>query len=227
MSARSVAAPGTAQRQDRGFTLIEVLVAISLFSVVGTLLLSFALSTADVTRDVSNNTDLTGESRLAVERMGRELRQARAVDAVQFQSASATTTAITFWTDFNGNGTRDLSSSDPEVLTYRWDPAAERLTLTANDAGGTAVTRPVLAGTVTSFTLELRSSLWQYDADANGITDWTELDAAGAPVGNGNGRPDAPELAHIDLVAVTMVVSADGTQQTFTMQADLRNMAQN
>lgn len=212
--------------RDAGLTLIEVLVAMTLFGVVGTVLLGFALGTAAVTDRVQVGGALTGESRVAMERMARELRQAREIDAVQFQSATSTTTAITFWTDFDGDGVRDTGLSDPEVLTYRWDPASRVLTLTADDASGTALTRPVLAATVLDFDLQLRSSLWQHDASPNGIpTTWQELDAAGSPVGNGNGVPDV-ELDHVDLVAVTMTVVEDGQRQTYDFQADLRNRAQ-
>ena len=34
-----------------------------------------------------------------------------------------------------GDGVRDTGLSDPEVLTYRWDPASRVLTLTADDLG--------------------------------------------------------------------------------------------
>ncbi len=206
-------------------TLIEMLVAMGVFALLGTLLLGFAISTGAVRTKVEASADLTSDARLSLERMSRELRQAREIDAVQFQAASATTTAITFWTDFNGNGLRDTAATDPEVLTYRWDPTTQQLTLTANDASGTAVTRPVLAGRVTTFELQLNSSLWQYDLNGNG-TDWTELDAAGGVVGNKNAKPDNPELKHIDLVSVRLVVSSGGSAQTFLMKSDLRNLAQ-
>lgn len=215
---------------DAGFSLVEVLVAMGLFGLVSTLLLGFALSTASVSDDARSSSDLTGESRLAMERMARELRQASDVIAVQFHSATSTTTAITFWTDFDGDGVRDLSAADPEVLTYRWEPGTARLTLTADDASGTAVTRPILAGDVVSLDLQLRSSLWQYDGELDGVLDgttsWQELDAAGAPVGNGNGRPDDPELEHIDLVSVRLEVADGSGSQTFSFQADLRNRSQ-
>lgn len=218
------------EQPDAGFSLVEVLVAMGLFAVVGTLLLGFALSTSAVSDDARSSSDLTGESRIAMERMARELRQASDVIAVQFQSATSTTTAITFWTDFDGDGVRDLDAADPEVLTYRWEPGTARLTLTADDASGTAVTRPILSGDVVSLDLQLRSSLWQYDGELgtplDGVTSWEELDAAGAPVGNGNGRPDDPELEHIDLVAVRLVVDDGDRTQTFSFQADLRNRAQ-
>ncbi len=206
-------------------TLIEMLVAMGVFALLGTLLLGFAISTGVVRTKVESSADLTSDARLSLERMSRELRQAREIDAVQYQTASATTTAITFWIDFNGNGLRDLAAADPEVLTYRWDPATLQLSLTANDASGTSVTRPVLAGRVTTFDLKLGSSLWQYDLNGDG-TDWAELDAAGGTVGNKNGKPDGPELKRIDLVSVQLVVSSGGSAQTFLMKSDLRNLAQ-
>jgi prepilin-type N-terminal cleavage/methylation domain-containing protein len=210
------------QDQDQGFTLIEILVAMGLFGVLGTLLLGLALSTGRVTDDTRALTNVNEESRLSMERMARELRQASAVLAATQHPASSTT-SITFWTDFNGNGVQDLNAADPEVLTYRWNPATSRLTLTANDASGTAVTRPVLAANVTEFELGLRSSQWEYDGDADGITTWEELDAAGGAVGNGNGVPDQPELENIDLVSFSITVTNDGRIQTYSTQVDLRN----
>lgn len=203
-------------------SIVEVLVAMGLFSLLGTLLLGLSLSTSRVTSDTRELANANEESRLSMERLVRELRQASTLTAVELPPASSTT-ALTFWTDFNGNGVQDLNAADPEVLTYRWNPATSRLTLTANDASGTAVTRPVMAANVTGFSLGLRSSKWQYDADANGITTWQELDAAGLPVGNANGLPDGPELAHVDLVSITMTVTDAGHVQSYSTQVDLRN----
>lgn len=208
-------------RADEGFTLIELLVAIGLFSVLGTLLLGLALSTSRVTNDVRTLTNVNEESRLAMERMVRELRQANIVEAVSLPPSS--TTALTFWTDFDGDTVRDTTAADPEVLTYRWNPVTSRLTLTANDAGGTAITRPVLAATVSSFSLGLRSSEWQYDADGDGVTTWQELDTAGAPIGNGDGAPNGTELGHIDRVEVQMTVLDGARAQSYSSQVDLRN----
>lgn len=205
--------------------MAEVLVSISLFAVLGSVLLAFALGTSQVTDRIQVSGDLTGESRLAFQRFSRELRQASEIRAVQFSTGTGTTTAITFWTDFDGDGVADLDASDPEVLTYRWDPENQRLTLTANDASGTAVTRPVLAGRVTTFELQLRSSLWQYDASPDGVpTTWQELDSSA--VGNNNGVPDAPELSRVDLVGVRLSVAEGDVSYTFSTQTDLRNRAQ-
>ena len=206
--------------RDDGFSLVEVLVAMSLFGVLGSLLLGLALGTSRVTEDVRSLTNVNEESRLAMERMVRELRQARSITAVTLPPAS--TTSLTFWTDFNGNDAADLAAADPEVLTYRWNPATNRLTLTANDATASAVTRPVLAASVSGFVLELRSSRWQLDADGNGQTTWQELDAP-AGGGNGNGVPDGTELDAIDQVGLTMTVLDGSRAQTYTTRVDLRN----
>jgi Tfp pilus assembly protein PilW len=214
------AAPGG---RDDGGTLIEIIVAIAIFGLLGSALLGVVLSTNKVTESTRQMTNINEESRLAMERLTRELRQANAVLDVQLPASATDSTALTFWTDFNGNGTTDHNAADPEVLTYRWEPATGQLTLTANDASGTAVTKPVLAANVTAFTLSLRSSLWQHDLDGDGVTDWSELDASGAPVGNGNGTLDAPELDHLDAVAISMTVLDGPYAQTYQTQVDLRN----
>jgi hypothetical protein len=136
-------------------------------------------------------------------------------------------TGLTFWTDFDGDGAQDLNAADPEVLTYRWAPATRTLTLTANDATGTAVTRPVLAAQVSRFEVDLQSSKWQYDTPVNGLSDgvttWRELDAAGLPIGDGDSRPDGQELALLDLVQISMTVLDGARAQTYTTRVDLRN----
>ncbi len=208
--------------RDDGLSLVEVLVAMGLFGVLGTLLLGLALSTSQVTEDTRNLANVTEQSRVAMERMTRELRQAEEIQAVEFSGSQAT--GVTFWTDFNGNKVKDLNTADPEVVTYRWKASTSELTLTANDASGTAITRPVLAVDVSNFTIGLRSSKWQYDKyPADGVTTWQELDQSGPPVGNADTVLNAPELAHIDLVSLAMTVSRGSRAQTYSTQVDLRN----
>jgi type II secretory pathway pseudopilin PulG len=207
--------------RDAGVSLVELLVGIGLFATLGTLLLGLALSTGKVTTDTRALANVSEESRLAMERMTRELRQSNGLTAVELPAASST--ALTFWTDFNGNEAPDLNAADPEVITYRWDPTTRMLTLTANDATGTAVTRPVLAAQVSRFEVDLRSSKWQYDTDGLLGTSWQELDAAAPPIGNQNGRPDGQELAHLDLVQISMTVLDGARAQTYNTRVDLRN----
>ena len=210
--------------RDRGVSLVEVLVAMGLFGVLSTVLIGFALGTSKVTEDTRKLSGVNEESRLAMERFTRELRQANTVLTLQLPGMGDGSTALTFWTDFNGNGTKDLSVTDPEVLTYRWDPTTHRLTLTADDADGTEVTRPVLASNVSAFDVALYSSLWEHDANSNGMTTWQELDTA---VGNGDGVPDTIELDLVDLVTISMTVLDGPHKQTYRTEVDLRNRNQN
>lgn len=214
--------PGAVPR-DAGFTLVELLVAMALFAVLGTLLLGFALSSAGVTDRVGATTDATSEARLALQRMSRELRQAQDLSGAVVDSRGRVT-ALTLRVDFDGDGVIDSDAADPEVLTYRYDAAGQRLTLTANDADGTSITRPVLAGRVTSLDIGLRSSLWVYDSDGDGATTWQELDASS--LGNRNGAPDGAEIGLVDLVQVTLTVTDGETTEQFTVRAQMRNRRQ-
>lgn len=210
----------TRARDAAGFTLIEVLVAMGLFGVLGTILLGTALASNTVTTETRAHTEVAEETRTAMERLVRELRQSSGLDAVHLQSSATDATWVTFWTDFNGDKARTSNAADPEVLTYRWDPTTGGLSLTAQTSTSVE-TRPLLAAEVTSFDVLLRSSSWEYDADGDGSTTWEELDAS--PVGNHNNVPDAPELAHIDLVVITLVVDDGDATQTYRTQVDLRN----
>ena len=82
--------------------------------------------------------------------------------------------SFTFSADFDGDGVIEPTATDPEELTYSWN--GSQLLLTAADVSGTVVTSPVLAAHVTSFAIDFRSSLWQYDCDGVNGTLWTELD---------------------------------------------------
>lgn len=204
---------------DQGFTMVEMLVSMALFGVLGTVLLGFSLGSARVADGVQSATDVTEEARLATERMTRELRQAEGLSGAVVSDGKVV--AMTIQVDFDGSGTIDTTAVDPEVLTYRWLEDDERLTLTANND----LTRPVLAGGVELVDIRLRSSQWIYDgADASepdGTTTWQELDASS--IGNRNGQPDAAELPFIDLVSVELVVRDGDTSRRFTVQADMRN----
>ena len=50
---------------DAGFTLVEMLVAMTLFAVLGTVLLGFSLGSADVAERVRAGSNVTGEARVA------------------------------------------------------------------------------------------------------------------------------------------------------------------
>ena len=220
--------PEPLRDRDAGVSLVEVLVGMGLLGVLTSVLLGFVLGTSKVTDDTRQLAGVNEESRLAMERLTRELREANTILAFEPPTASSDAIALTFWTDFNDNNVQDLNAGDPEVLTYRWEPSTKRLTLTANDADGNAVTRPVLAANVSNFNVDLFSSLWEYDTSpANSrLTSWQEIDAASPPIGDGDGVPDLVELERIDLVTVSMTVLDGAHAQTYRTEVALRNRSQ-
>jgi prepilin-type N-terminal cleavage/methylation domain-containing protein len=215
----------SAADRDTGFTLVEMLVATTLFLLLGTMLLTMTLAVNRAVTDSQQFTNMNEQARVATERLSREMRQATEVRSATLPALPGGDTAVTFGVDFNGNNIIEDSVLDPEVITYRYDASGERLTLTANDEDGVAHTRPILSEQVTAFEFEFRSSLWQHDTNGDGITTWEELDAS--PVGNRNNTLDSAELRHIDLVAFTLTVMDGKHKQTYQSLVGLRNQTQN
>jgi prepilin-type N-terminal cleavage/methylation domain-containing protein len=243
---------------DSGFTLIEMLVAMIILGALGSVFLMTVIGAETSAKATSSEQDLNEEARLALNRMARELRQADALTAVLNPDGSSYSgsaiTAVTFTADFDGDGCINgvapsptpspapvcnaSSASNPETLSYCWDPSASvrQLYLIPGTLTGSSCqvsgALPILAGQVTSFKLSYRSNEYLYDTTGgssgggDGITTWTELDQAGAPVGNNDGALNQPELANVDSVVIELTVSASGQhQQSYATQVDLRNLS--
>ena len=207
-----------------GFTLVELLVASSIFLVLSTLVFSMLSSTAGTVDQVRSVTNLTEEARVATERLTRELRQASSIIDAHLPANSADYTSVTFGVDFNGNKLLDADAVDPEIVTYKFDPATEQLTFSTNDTSGSTVTRPILAANITAFELSFTSSLWEHDTNGNGVTEWTEID--GSVIGNGNGIFDAAEFKTVDSIGITIRLLEGSHAQTYMTRVDLRNQNQ-
>ena len=226
---------------DAGFSLVELLVAVTLFSVLGGTLMATVLASKNSVAATRETHDLNEEARLALNRMSRELRQAKEIIAV-----SAPTTinsvvrpsgavSITFGVDFNGSGgAPEANAVDPEVLTYRWD--GDEILLIANDIYGNPITSPVLSGKVSDFALDYYSSDYRRDCSpVDGLTDWRELDAylttrnsSGVcdprpATGHTAGAIDSSELEDIDSVMISFTVLEGNRRQEYRTQVDLRN----
>ena len=239
-------------RDDAGFTLVEMLVSVLVLGALGSIFMTTVLGAQSSARTTTTEQDLNEEARLALNRMARELRQATAIQTVLNADGAAysntATTVVTFTADFNGDGCIDgvapspaptpapscqaYADTNPETLTYCWDPSAtvRQLYLIPGTLSGSSCqvsgALPILAGQVSSFKLSYRSNQYLYDADGDGITTWSELDAAGPPVGNADGTLAQPELASVDSVVVDLVVSAKGQHpQSYSTQVDLRNLS--
>ncbi len=241
--------PRAADRQG-GFTLVELMVACSVAMVLIVVSLTVVVNSSQAVVTTKQLQNLNEEARQALNRMARDIRQARTVvtavnpDGVLFSATSVV--ALRFQSDFDGDGCiggavvaggpascLPYSAANPEDLTYCFQQDVAQLFVIDNQAAGvTAVTsgtttcsggQPLLAGNVSGFKVEYRSNLYRYDLDpSDGVTTWRELDLAAPPVGNGNGVLDV-EVGNVDTVVINVTMSQGGRSQVYRTQVDLRN----
>ena len=130
MRSRPTEAPE--HHRDNGLTLIEVLVAMVIFGVFTSLALGIVISTSRASDDTRKLTTVGEETRLGMERLTREVRQASAVSAVALPQTSSDETRFTILIDFDGNSCIDPAAADPEKVTYIYDPNTDVLTMKAD-----------------------------------------------------------------------------------------------
>jgi type II secretory pathway pseudopilin PulG len=238
--------------RDDGFTLVELLVAMSVVMVLVAVSMSAVIVSSQAVSTSREVHDLNEEARHAVNRMARDLRQAeKVVTAVNPDGPTFDPTkivAVRFQADYDGDtciggvnvfgpapagGCLTYNASNPEDITYCYEPATRQLYVVDNQASGVvpvspgstscAGGQPLLAGNVGAFKVEYRSSAYRYDTSpSDGVTTWRELDAAGSPAGDMNGLLDA-ELPLVNSVVINTTMLLDGHKQVYRTQVDLRN----
>jgi hypothetical protein len=168
--------------------------------------------------------------------MSRELREAKAIESVVNPWARDTprrpTSRSPSRVDFDGDNVREPRASDPEVLTYRFDAAGQRLVL---EAVGSALPvsprtwRASRSGSRAVATLRrhesgVRESCGSQTATKDGTIYWWELDGHSSRAsGNCNGLLDTAELSGIDSVVIDLKVLYGAKQQQYQTRVDLRN----
>jgi prepilin-type N-terminal cleavage/methylation domain-containing protein len=223
-------------RQEDGLTLVELLVALALFSVISVSVYQTVFSVArgsDLSTAVAGATQ---EARLGFNRMVRDTRQASSIQAIS-------STSYTIQVDFDFNGTITPAGSlnaqgDYETLTYSYDSASQTIGLGSDPSVAPDV---LMAGVtpVTTTTPPCRGRIFCYvsnrlehdvggDPDStsagDGTTTCLELDRTGAPgVGNNDGTCGAAEWPLITTVRFSMVVTQGRSANTFRAEAGLRN----
>lgn len=207
---------------DRGFSLVESLIAVVIFGVLSAAMFSTVMSSQSSAKSTRRTNNLNEEARVALNRLSRELRQAQAIVYVDPANPSA---LLEFEVDFNNNGVIEPNAVDAERLRYSYNPDTDQILLTTSTPTGTAVTLPILASDVTSFALDYRSRDYRYDRNGDGVTTWQELDPTPAMggVGDGSGTLTAAELKHVDSVVISFTVLRDKQAQVYRTQVDLRN----
>lgn len=210
---------------EAGFTVIEMLVAIFVFSMVSVAMYQVLFSASEGSQRSTDIVRSSEEARLGFNRLVRDTREGREVK-------SPTDLSYTVDIDFDGNGTIEPTPSDPlgsyESIRYTFNPSADgEGTVTATAAG---VTEVLMTGVdcirktdnTCNPVFSYRSSRLEYDSNSDGTTTAAELDLP-ANGGNNNGIIDGTEIGLVDVVAFSLRVTQGDTTESFYAVAQLRN----
>ena len=203
---------------ERGFTLVETLVALSLFTMlsVGFYSVMFAgVRGSETTRSVAR---VSEESRLGFNRMVRDTREGDALSACDAPATFQQCFRVKI--DFNGDGVYENPNilGDYENLMFAFDATDNKVTLNGNTLMGGV--EQITGKDVFSY----GSNYLEYDTNGDGVTTWQELDSSGiAGVGNGNGQLDTVELGRISSVSFAFRIRERDRAEEFYGEAQLRN----
>ncbi len=208
---------------EQGFTLVELLVAIFLFSILSVGFYQVMFSTVRGSNEASDVSEVAEEARLGFNRMIRDTREATRLIVAEDDR-------YRIWTDFNSDD--DVDEADYEYLEYEYEAGAIYLSaLEGPPAGDPDLidgTEAVLAGTEretlaaniqpigTNPIFTYVSNFLIYDANGNGETSVTEL-------GDGDAVLEGVELSYISDINYAFSVSVGGNSRRFYGQAQIRN----
>ncbi|MGH2556966.1 MAG: PulJ/GspJ family protein [Actinomycetota bacterium] len=206
-------------RDEAGFTILELLVAMSIFAIISVILYQVVDSTRRSQGTTEAVVDISEEARMGLNRMIRDLREAH-------QLTNASPTTFTVEVDFNRDGVLANTPSDYEILTYTYVPGVSgspgqiRLSSGGEDELLVDGVQPVGSDPVFSYF----SSSLEYDTGpVDGRTDLVEINAA-PRIGNNNGLLDAAdELQEVDSLDFAFRVDSGDHAFNFSSIAQMRN----
>lgn len=198
--------------QKKGFTIIEVLVSVFIFSVVTYAVTTFQRDVFSLNYSLQGSLSAQLDARHLVKVMITELRKAEPSALGAYPIASASSTAITFFSDIDGNGTTErvryfVSGSEVRkgVIVPTGNPAVYNV--------GSETISTLISGFVSSSTLPL---FQYYPSTYTGTT---------SPLTN------PVDIPSIRLVKVTVIIDKDPNKSpvliTVTSQVNLRNLKDN
>lgn len=198
---------------EQGFTLIEILVAMSLFAVLSIGFYSVLLAgvrNSDLTESI---VDISEEARFGFNRMVRDTREALRI--VDIQVGPGDSVSYTIEVDFDFDG--DIEPAAGEVEIFAYDSATDTILL--NGELLVQGVTPVVGSPVFDFS----SNLLQFETDAarDGVATWQEVDET---AGNGDTFLNASEFAFLTNVTYAFEVTSGDRTTEFYSEAQLRNL---
>jgi len=195
---------------EEGFTLIETLVAISLFAIVSVSFYSVLLASIGASKTSRDVVRISEDARLGLNRMIRDTREGQLFSSLD-------TGSYTVRIDFDGDGDSSENpneNGDYESLEFKYVPSADSITL--NDEVLAAGVEPIGSEPIFSYT----SNELKYDWNGDGVTTSTELDAASS---HGYPAIDGSDSGLYTSVVFTFQVRSGERVTEFRGQAQLRN----
>jgi prepilin-type N-terminal cleavage/methylation domain-containing protein len=107
----------SAANNDDGLTLVELLVATLLIGILGAVVLTAVRSSHDQLRVTDDEAAGLADTKVVVERLGRDIRGSRGVDA------GATQSELVLWIDYNSDYVRDAATQADEIVTWSVEDA--------------------------------------------------------------------------------------------------------
>ena len=201
-------------RNERGFTMVEVLTAMAIFAVVSVSFYQVMFSVVRGSDDAQSVARVSEEARMGFNRMVRDTREGQELTAANPES-------FTVKVDYEND------NLGPQFLTFEKD--GDRILL--NDEvlmEGVDCLRPENGGACQQDIFRYTSNRLEYDWNKDGITTWEELDesadASHGVVGVGNNDDVLnDELAFVTDVTFAVDVSAGDASGRMYAEAQLRN----
>lgn len=123
-------------KQQAGFTIVEMLVAMLVLGVVAVGAMTFMQVVMRQGRAVLDRTDSAQHGRLALDQMTRQIRSQVCLNETTKGLISATPTALTFYTDLSNGG---AGAPAPAKRSLEYDSASRRIVQRIYAANGTTV----------------------------------------------------------------------------------------
>jgi prepilin-type N-terminal cleavage/methylation domain-containing protein len=217
------------RREESGFSLVEVLVAIALFSVLSAGFYAVMFSQVAGSERSRAVVRVSEEARLGFNRLVRDTREGTFLgtgDAGFCPAAEmAAGECYNVKVDFNGDGvfSNPTPGGDYENLTFIFDEVGETIDVVICDATGLAAgcetetliagVRPISPGRPV---FAFFSNILRHDANKDGVTSWPELVAA---------VPATERLRLLSSVSFAFQLGSedDGDSTEFFTEAQLRN----
>ena len=215
---------GHAPREENGFTLVEILVSLTIFAALAAGIFGVLFSATRSSETTRRIAGVSEQARLGLNRMVRDTREGSSIDSV-----AADLNTFEVHVDFDGNNVitplpATNAMGDVEELTYTFDPVSKTLRLNGEVlVKGVECARDSAGSCLPAFSFG--SNRLEFDTTPkDGVTSWQELDQADPTygVGNGDGQLNF-ELALISNVSFALRVQDGTAKRDFYAEAQLRN----